>query len=96
MPENKNIAQVASIPSCLRHSCKKDALNDASALLSFLNNAFEGIFISKTMLDDISPYGLSLCLALVQDKINIASGALSFPDARYNKTATVLCADKTE
>lgn len=96
MPERKNVAQSASIPSCLRHSCKKDALNDAIAILSFLNDAFEGIFTSEMMLDGISPYGLNLCLALVQDKITIASGKLSFPDACYNKTVPVLWADKTE
>lgn len=77
MCNNIQYMKYDSIPRCLRHSYEGAALESAECLVSFLQDAIDGILQSSTSVESQS--GLNLCFDLLRDKLAIASGNLPFP-----------------
>ena len=67
-----------SLPSSLTHFSRSDALESARALARFLQDATEAMALSDA-LNKRTAYGLFQCFELLNDKLDIASGAYQFP-----------------
>ena len=69
------LVDAESVPSCLRHDTKAGILEDAQNLAVFLEEA-----VSNTFAADSEPsVGFRIGFSLLQDKLRIACGELSFP-----------------
>ena len=67
-----------SLPSSLTHFSRSDALESARALARFLQDATEAMALSDA-LNKRTAYGMFQCFELLNDKLDIASGAYQFP-----------------
>lgn len=67
-----------SLPSSLTHFSRSDALESARALARFLQDATEAMAHSDA-LNKRTAYGMFQCFELLNDKLDIASGAYQFP-----------------
>lgn len=67
-----------SLPSSLTHFSRSDALERARALARFLQDATEAMALSDE-LNKRTAYGMFQCFELLNDKLDIASGAYQFP-----------------
>lgn len=80
-----------SLPHCLRHGTRGDALAHAAALTSFLQITVEAF----QHLDSTPPQeafeGMDLCFCLLRDKIEIGGGAYLFPTYDFTEGIPQLC-----
>lgn len=69
-----------SLPASLTHFSRSDALESARALAQFLQDATEAMALSDA-LNKRTAYGMFQCFELLNDKLDIASGAYQLPFA---------------
>jgi len=75
-----------SLPHCLRHAARADALDEGKALLVFLRQ----VLAADDAYDSEGARGLDLVLALALDKIEIGSGDYKFPEMGWKDETPVL------
>ena len=75
-----------SLPRCLRHMSKEDALYDAGTLTRFLYDVASAASNYPDVFEAQGWHGMELVLDLLQDKIAIASGEYKFPFFRSGDT----------
>lgn len=83
--------RMQSLPQCLRHSNRRDALNDARAIASFLQIAVTGITSLEYEINHEEAKGADLCFDLLIDKIDIGRESYHFPMGTINEEVPGLC-----
>lgn len=76
---NLTYAKYSTIPTSLRHPAEEDILQDALALVSFLQASAAAIAATGDALSEEQSRGLNLCFSMTHDKLEILTGGLSFP-----------------
>lgn len=66
-----------SLPYCLQHASRADALDSAKCLALFLEEATESLFSCQNLSQPEAIYGMTQCFVLLRDKLDIASGDLA-------------------
>lgn len=73
-----------SLPICLRHNNKWEALEHAEFLAEFLQSTTEVLFSGDLCPTENDVRGLSLCFDLLRDKLRIANDELDWPVSDFN------------
>lgn len=79
-----------SLPHCLRHGTRGDALAHAAALTSFLQISVEAFQFLDSTPPPEAYVGMELCFRLLRDKIEIG-GAYLFPTYDFTEGTPQLC-----
>lgn len=80
-----------SLPHCLLHGDRNDALAHAVALVSFLQVSIEGFHRLDSTIPREALEGMGYCFDLLRDKIEIGGGAYLFPFFDHAADAPQLC-----